>query len=362
LDVSVLRWLKREMGFYCIELTVEPQEVAFVVGGSESDDKALASIVRYDVASNTWSKAAPMAIARSELGLCELDGELYATGGWGAGGASLASVERYDPSLDTWSTAPSMPWVRYSHCACTVGDSMYVLGGYEEIAEEEERNLSTVLKLDSQLQTWIEVAPMPAKHFAAGVCVVGSDIYIFGGLNYDGEATSTSFRYSTETYTWVTLVPMPKAKCGHSVCVLDGLIYVMGGDDTTGILGSVHRFDPAANSWNAVAPMSVARGAFCAFVLNGSIHVVGGQNSAGRVKSMERYCVASDSWANVRGGKIGQKKGAFGATVMRLEVNIFDSLVAKAKLAALVASLPPPNSSGRFVLKRGVQSFIPHIY
>jgi hypothetical protein len=33
LDVSVLRWLKREMGFYCIELMAEPQEVAFAVGG-----------------------------------------------------------------------------------------------------------------------------------------------------------------------------------------------------------------------------------------------------------------------------------------------------------------------------------------
>jgi hypothetical protein len=33
LDVGELRWLKREFGFYCIELYADPQEVAFVVGG-----------------------------------------------------------------------------------------------------------------------------------------------------------------------------------------------------------------------------------------------------------------------------------------------------------------------------------------
>jgi hypothetical protein len=34
LDVGELRWLKREFGFYCIELNAEPQEVAFVAGGN----------------------------------------------------------------------------------------------------------------------------------------------------------------------------------------------------------------------------------------------------------------------------------------------------------------------------------------
>jgi hypothetical protein len=33
LDIGLLRALKCEFGFYCIELMVEPEEVAFVVGG-----------------------------------------------------------------------------------------------------------------------------------------------------------------------------------------------------------------------------------------------------------------------------------------------------------------------------------------
>jgi N-acetylneuraminic acid mutarotase len=49
-----------------------------------------------------------------------------------------------------------------------------------------------VLKFDRRTQTWSEVAPMPAERDFAGACVVGSDIYIFGGHDDDEEATSTT--------------------------------------------------------------------------------------------------------------------------------------------------------------------------
>jgi hypothetical protein len=53
LDVNVLRWLKREMGFYCIEVMAEPQEVAFAVGGA-GYGTPLSSVERYDFGSGAW--------------------------------------------------------------------------------------------------------------------------------------------------------------------------------------------------------------------------------------------------------------------------------------------------------------------
>jgi N-acetylneuraminic acid mutarotase len=124
---------------------------------------------------------------------------------------------------------------------------MNVLGGIAEI-EGEDFTVSSVLKFDSQAQTWSEVAPMPAVRDAAGACVVDSAIYIFGGRDGVGEATSPTYRYSTETNTWTTLSPRPEAKCAHGVCVLDGLIYVTGGKGSDeSIFSSVHRFDPVAS-------------------------------------------------------------------------------------------------------------------
>jgi N-acetylneuraminic acid mutarotase len=308
LDVGELRWLKREFGFYCIELDADPQEVAFVVGGSDGYTN-LASVERYDVSSGAWREAVPMASVRAEFGLCMLsDGNLYATGGVNANKVAFAIVERYDPSLDIWSAAPSLPRPRYVHCACAVGNAMYVLGGSEVDEEGEEETVKSVLKFDCQMQTWSEVAPMPEERDNAGACVVGSDIYIFGGKAENGAKNSTTYRFNTETNEWATLAPMSGAMCRHSVCVVGNLIYVMGGEnDDDNSISSVHRFDLVANLWSTVAPMSIARSTFVSFLLGGSIYTVGGDDGENiKLSSMERYSVASDrhSWCTVIGEEL----------------------------------------------------------
>jgi hypothetical protein len=196
--------------------------------------------------------------------------------------------------------------------------------------------VDNVLKFDCGKQIWSEVPPMPEERYVAGACVVDGDIYIFGGNNNDGVRTSTTYRFSTETNEWATLAPLPEAKSHHSVCAHDGLIYVMGGDDgDADSISSVHRFDPVANLWSAVAPMSVARQALGSFVLGGNIYAVGGYSGGGRLSSMERYSVASDSWAEVLGGELSTARDFFGALVMRLEVDLFDSLIVKAKIGGM---------------------------
>jgi N-acetylneuraminic acid mutarotase len=142
-----------------------------------------------------------MAVERWQLGLCELNGELYATGGLDADEETLASVERYDPSEDTWSAAPALPRHRYGRCACAVADAMYVIGGTEPIEGEDEQIVGTVLKFDSRTQTWSEMAPMPAERYCAGACVLGSAIYVFGGCDAYMQPKSTTYRFNTESNT-----------------------------------------------------------------------------------------------------------------------------------------------------------------
>lgn len=97
----MLRWLKREFRFYCIELTAKQQKIAFVAGGENPDNAIIASVECYDVASDAWWGAAPMTIASANFVLCALGGELYAIGGADTDMNPLANVERYDPSLDS---------------------------------------------------------------------------------------------------------------------------------------------------------------------------------------------------------------------------------------------------------------------
>jgi N-acetylneuraminic acid mutarotase len=333
LDLSMLRWLKREFGFYCIELMAEQQEVAFVAGGDNLDEVTTASVERYDVASGAWWEMAPMTTARASFALCGLGGELYAIGGIDSENNYLASVERYDPSLNSWSAAIPLPHARAGHCAVAVADAMYVLGGLELIDGRLQR-VRKVLKFDSRAQFWSEVAPTPEPKVDAAACALGNEIYVVGGqrVNSNDAVTATTFCYNVHTDAWVTLAPMPEGMTCLTVCAIGGLIYVLSCIFSDNAIGdSVFRFDPVANSWSEVAPTFTPRFSCASFVLDGSIHVAGGWDGRRKLASVERYDAASDSWASK--ASMNYDRAYFDAHAMLVELNLFDSLILKAKSA-----------------------------
>jgi hypothetical protein len=86
-NVPLLRALKREFGFYCIELVAEVPfepaqlETAYVVGGANDGENYVLSIERYDASSGQWSTMTTINAAEDSLGACVIAGELYVTGG-----------------------------------------------------------------------------------------------------------------------------------------------------------------------------------------------------------------------------------------------------------------------------------------
>jgi hypothetical protein len=86
-SVSLLRALKCEFDFYCIELVAEEAveaaqpEIAYAVGGNRAAGGKLSSMKQYDVMSGQWSVAAAMGTGRCGFGGCVVVGELYVTGG-----------------------------------------------------------------------------------------------------------------------------------------------------------------------------------------------------------------------------------------------------------------------------------------
>ena len=127
MDVGLLRRLKREFGFYSVDVVAEEgpaagEGLAYVVGGYDGGGD-LSSVERYDAASDTWSAVAPMRIARRLHCACEVAGELYVTGGYEPG-ATLATVEKYSPATNAWFDVAPMPGARYGHRAISVGSDM----------------------------------------------------------------------------------------------------------------------------------------------------------------------------------------------------------------------------------------------
>jgi N-acetylneuraminic acid mutarotase len=333
LDLGLLRWLKREFGFYCIELSAEEKAVEvsiMAVGGKDSDNKCISRAESCDASNNVWKEVASMSTERHEAAFCEQNGVLYATGGSDNDGEFLASVERYDMSLGTWSAAPAMPCPRSGHCACTMETDIYILGGSDNLRRAPQR---TMLRFDRITEIWSQMSPMPEGRKLVAACVLGNNIFVLGGTDEEENVSATTYCFNGATGAWVVLAPMPEAKKDLRACVVGGLIYVIGGATFDTVVSSVHRFDFSANSWSVVAPLCNARLAFGAFVLDACMHVVGGYGS-GRPRqphftgltSAERYSVAHNSWSELPNIALSEARHSFGMVAMGMadEVNLFD--------------------------------------
>jgi N-acetylneuraminic acid mutarotase len=265
-------------------------------------------------------------------------------------------MERYIPSVDIWGYAPPMPGygeryrpgdVLHDMCAVAVENTIYVLGGITRQRYNKANPTSSVLKFDCGTQSWSEGTPMPAGRNAAATCVLGPDIYIFGGHDgsdpLDMRPISTTLCFNTETEQWVTLPSMPAARYGHSALALDGLIYVTGGkyklrEESDDVLSTetnvVFRFDPVTNVWSTMAPMPSVRSCHDSFVLGGSMYVAGG---FGRENTVIRYSIELDSWSivsdlDLRVARNNMRVVTVGGGPSR-GIELFDSLIAAARLA-----------------------------
>ena len=104
----------------------------FAIGGENATSGFLASVERYDVASNTWAEMQPMPIATSQHAVCAVGDYLYVIGGLVAGDEASASVFTYDVSSNSWTEAANMPAARCQMCVCVIGTHIHCIGGADE--------------------------------------------------------------------------------------------------------------------------------------------------------------------------------------------------------------------------------------
>ncbi|KAJ8758867.1 hypothetical protein K2173_002646 [Erythroxylum novogranatense] len=112
-------------------VVVLPGKLLIVAGYSVIDGtcSASADVYEYDSCLNSWSKLSNMNVARYDFACAEVDGKIYAVGGYGMDGDSLSSVEVYDPDSDKWTLIESLRRPRWGCFACGFEGRLYVMGG-----------------------------------------------------------------------------------------------------------------------------------------------------------------------------------------------------------------------------------------
>ncbi len=247
-------------------------------------------------AQGSWSAAAPMPLARSELNAAVVENRLYVAGGIAQLGASPA-FQAYEPAGDRWHSLAPLPEPRHHFGMAALDGRIYVSGGYRDLPFGADTARREVWVYDVGRNQWSEIAGLPAPRAAHAMVAHGGQLYVIGGV---GPEPATVLVYDPKQDRWSRLAaPLPTLREHLTAVPFDGSIYVIGGRwRGQGNLAAVEILDPAAAAWSTAAAMPTPRGGLTASALGGRIHVAGGEDleSGDTFAAHEVYDPATARW------------------------------------------------------------------
>jgi len=245
-----------------------------------------------------WTPAAPLPVAKTDLGAVSVGGSIYAVGGldcvpgenFGFDCSFSGSVRVYHPDSNTWTTAAAMPTARAGLGLARGGDGLiYAIGGYDG-----DGVLRTVEAYDPATDKWSASTPLPdpRRNLAAATGADGK-IYVFGWHSDSYGPVSTEI-FNPATKTWTSAAGNQCAiDASGAARGPDGRIYVTG-------FGCTAAFDPGTKSWTKLPdlfPFDNRLAAGLAFSDSGRLFAVGGERryetgyADAYTKSLNRWVV-----------------------------------------------------------------------
>ena len=245
----------------------------------------------------TWEEL-PGGPALQGMNLAAHGGKIYRVGGMQprnkpgekADMHSVADAAVFDPATKTWTALPPLPEARSSHDLVVAGDTLIVVGGWNmKGRDQDETWFQTMLTLDLKeaRPTWKEQKqPFQRRALIAGM--LGNKLYVFGGLDAEGEVVRDVDVYDIKEGAWSKGPPIPGAG-GHmsfspACATVGGRLYLSVAD------GTLLRLDEAAKGWTSIGKSS-PRVVHRMVPHDGSLLVVGGAFKADNLASIEAIAI-----------------------------------------------------------------------
>lgn len=274
----------------------------YVFGGNGNPDGYnLKTTERFNPSTNSWSYLASNEHNSGYSGVEEVsgavvNGKLYVFGAWGGTGPTgnygdFNFVEEYNPATNTWTSKAPKPTLVSSAPSAVYNGEIYVFGGkytYDIAPDTEGPQVyyQVVEAYNPATNTWRSVTTMPQKLSGEAVAVVGSKVYLIGGMDPDLQQLRTTVQaYDFITGQWTTsgLTPIPQARYyspNTSAPVVNGMICVVGG--VTGTIASnstlsrVDLYNPVTNVWTTGPSLPAARQGHATVALGNTLYAISG--------------------------------------------------------------------------------------
>lgn len=319
-SMSVARWL---MGAALVS------DKAYVIGGQNAGNAALATNEMYDITNDTWTTKASMSTARRDVAVAAVGNFIYVMGGSTSGGAVSDLVEKYDTVNDTWSTVASMPRALRGCAVVVKGTNIHIFGGE---AAGTTQVTSCHYMYDTVENTWTAKAGCGKPRFQfAGGCI-GDKIYLYGGMvvTRNGNLTHNSnislFMevYDTLTNVWNMPTHVPyfasSGDGGNAVAIVGSRLFFFAAAAGTGAgnEGKVFELDLVNNHWICgVATIPHDSEGFAAVALNDKIYLLGGHqgtfNGSGTTYRADNYEFDPATYTFTQKQSMATSRSAFAA-------------------------------------------------
>lgn len=227
-----------------------------------------------------WGTRGTLLEANSELAVAELNGRIYALGGYPSNRQTKDTVQVYDPVEDRWELTTPLPIPLNHSMAASANGKLYMIGG--QLTDAGAANFSDrVFEYDPTGRQWRERARMPSARGGGSAAVWAGRIYVAGSRPPRGADFAV---YDPQADSWRALPDLPTQRNHSAAAAVDGKIYIIGGRFEGGFQSpqsdAVEIFDPGSNTWSVGAKMPKPRGGLNAVEAHGCIHAFGGEGNA----------------------------------------------------------------------------------
>lgn len=190
-----------------------------ILGGMDSEDQTLLSVVQFDPSTNRWASLPDMPQGRSAASIAAFDGKLVVAGGVDMDFNRLSSVQQLDLQTGCWSNLPDMPTARCSAGVTVLGDKLVIVGGKEGGCCGSDTSKS-VLQFDAVNQAWSQLPDMPFGRCNASAAVIDSKLVVLGGQDDRYKVLKTVSQFDPATQCWTQLPDMPEQRCLGNMVML----------------------------------------------------------------------------------------------------------------------------------------------
>ena len=198
----------------------------YLIGGFRTDTNVpTADVQVYDVASRTWSEAAPLPAPRGGHAAVVLDGKIHVVGG-GNSQSTIADHDVYDPLKNAWSALAPLPRSEGSPAVVVLDGKVYAIGGRSGPAD-----FGSVDIYDPATNAWSD-GPRIEPRGTAGAVVYCGTIHVFGGESQAKHQSLGDVLRLNRNGQWQQIATMPTPRNFARAVILNDAVYVVGGSPT----------------------------------------------------------------------------------------------------------------------------------